>query len=306
MNDKRIGYLGIGQMGAGIAWNLIEKGFDVTVCDIRSEAMAPFAEKNIKTTSSIKELVESVDHIYVCVVDDKGLINVVKGPNGILEYTRPGQVIIIQTTCMIETAKEIAADAAEKGVGVLDAPVSGNMEDRYNGTLAVYVGGDERFFEECRPALNAMGSDGEKVVYLGAVGNGSLSKLINNLIGLPVHDVVKSMMTLADSYGLPEETVLDILKIGTGWCWSVLTWPYMDVVVNTHRFGPGMARLGKKDLLDAQAAALAKGVGLPVTDIAIIGNESVQCERAALYKRKVGSLDYSVEQVTIPPSYKTN
>lgn len=302
--NKRIGYIGIGNMGSGIARNLLKKGFDVRVYSRRPEAMAPFATLGAKTSTSMKELVENVDHIFICVGTDKDVTDVITGNNGILEHARPGQMIIVQSTCMISTIEEVEAAATAKGVGLIDAPVSGNFEDRENGTLAIYVGGKAPFVEECRPALDAMGANGEKVVYLGEAGNGELGKLINNQIGITVASMVQQMMTVARAYGLSEQQVLDITEIGTGKCWATWTWPYFDALLPSHQLGPAMCRLGCKDLLDAQAAALRKGVGLPIADVFCAAVESIQCERAEYLARRDGGFTYQVDQVTTPPHYK--
>jgi len=292
----KVGYVGVGNMGGGIAQGLIEKGFNLTIYDLRPEAMAPLAKLGAKAADSLKDLVENVDHIYLCVEDDKGVIGVIKGKNGILDYARPGQVIVVQSTCKLTTAQDVAKAAEAKGVGLLDAPVSGDFKDRLEGTLAIYVGGEEKFFEECRPVLNAMGAEGKKVVHLGPSGCGELGKLINNQIAVPMHSVVQQTMTLARAYGLTEQRVLEIAAIGTGQCWSTQTWPYVDDILTVHRLGPGLNRIGRKDLIDAQIAALNKGVNLPIVDIFLTSFESIQCERAEYLAKRDGGFDYPVDQ----------
>ena len=103
--DKKIGYVGIGNMGGAIAQYLARVEFDLTVYDVRPEAMEPFAANGTKTAGSLKELVDAVDYIMICVEDDYKLIKLVTEADGILTYARKGQVIIIQSTCKISTAR---------------------------------------------------------------------------------------------------------------------------------------------------------------------------------------------------------
>lgn len=298
MYEKKIGYIGLGDMGAGIASTLLKKGFDLTAYDLRPEAIEAMVKKGAQGAGSMKELVEAVDHIYICVVDDAGVVKVITGEDGILKYSKPGQVIVVQSTCKMKTIEEVAAAAEAKGVGLLDCPVSGSNDDRYNGNLAVYVGGKKEYYEECIDALNATGANGDKVIYFGLSGCGQLGKLMNNLTNLPTLTCMQQAFMLGAAYGLTEETILKIIENGsTGVCWYVEHYPFFDDLRKGHISGPAIGRMGKKDLYAARNAALAHGVGLPVVDIYGTCEELSGCERMEYLLQRDGDFSYPVEQM---------
>ena len=260
MKIHKIGYVGVGSMGGPIARHLANKGFDVTVYDIRPEAMEQFSSSAVKIAKSLKALVDAVDCIMICVEDDYKVLNVSSGVEGILAYARAGQVIIIQSTCKISTVQKIEMEARNKGVEVIDAPVSGNLEDRENGTLGVYVGGAIKPVEECRHIFNAIGDNGKKVMHLGAIGYGELGSLINNAIsGCQIVATLEGLK-LGRVNGISEEKVIQVAKMGSGRNYFIDTWPYFDELMKSHRLGPGMCRIDRKDMLDAAVAALEKGL----------------------------------------------
>lgn len=290
--DKKVGYIGVGSMGGAIARYLVKKGFDFTVYDIRPEAMAQLAKSGAKTADSLKDLVDKVDHIMICVEDDHKIIELCTGTEGILAYARAGQVIIVQSTCKIATVQQVAKAAKAQKVELIDAPVSGNLEDRLKGTLAVYVGGANKIVEECLPILNAIGAEGKKVLHLGQVGYGELGSLLNSMMSggqiVPTLEGLK----LGRVNGIKEDVLVPMLKLGAARNYFIENWPYFDELMKSHRLGPGMCRNDRKDMLDAEAAALEKGLSLHLT--VGIGElmERVYYERA-IYLAERDGYEYS-------------
>ena len=292
--DIRIGYIGIGSMGAPIARFLFDKGFDITVHDIRSEAMSPFEKDGVKTAVTLEDLVAKTDCIMICVEGDYQLTKLITGADGILKYSRPGQILIVQTTCKISTVQQLWHAAAAEGVKLIDAPVNGNFEDRCNGTLAVYVGGSSETVTYCQPLLNVIGANGKKVMHLGPVGYGELAALINASVTVAHTVATLEGMKLGRVNGISEEKVCQICKMGSGRNYSTDHWPYFDELMKSHRLGPAMCRNDRKDMLDTAASAMTKGIFMAM--IAGFGEltEKVYYERAEYLTERDG-YDYPKE-----------
>lgn len=277
---NKLGYIGIGSMGGGIAQHLVKSGFDLTVFDLRPEAYPPLIELGAKKPESLQDLVNKVDIILICVENDQGVKDVCLGSNGILAYARQEQVIIIQSTVKAITVQEINEEAAKKGVGILDAPVSGDIDDRLNGTLSVMVGGEEKFVERCRPVLNAIGKNGEKVVHLGPVGGGEIGKLCNNLTYLVALHATLEALKLVHTYGISEEKIIQVISMGSGRNWTVDHPGYFDAMLKSHRLGPELCSIARKDLIDAASTAMILGINLPLTCVAAELMKSAFYDRA--------------------------
>lgn len=222
---QRVGYVGLGNMGGGIAIHLARSGVQLIVYDINSDAVAKVVAEGGNGAKSLQQIAREADVVVVCVLDSEQVIDVVLGQNGILDNSRPGQVIIIQSTVIPQTILRVAEAARERGVDVIDAPVSGSFEDRLNGTLAVIVGGDERVVDRCRPVLETIGS---KVRHVGPLGSAEVAKLANNAIMHTTRLAAIEVMRFAAAYGVSEEMVRSVAKVSSADSWVLDNWSYFD------------------------------------------------------------------------------
>lgn len=205
-SQARLGCIGLGSMGAPMARRLSDWPGGLTVCDVRTEATAPFADAGNAVAGTPAEVAENADVISVTVLDDAQVRGVVAGPGGILAGARDGTVIAVHSTISDGTAVELAAECAEAGVELVDAPVSGGGIGAHEGTLAVMVGGSvEAFAAVQAPFARFAGV----LVHAGPVGAGTRMKLARNLL----HFV--SFAAVAEAQRLAEAAGLDISDLGT-------------------------------------------------------------------------------------------
>ena len=199
--DKKMGFIGLGAMGRPMAANILKAGFDLTVYDIRSEPMQELEKLGAKVTRSPQEVGEQCDIIETIVVNDAQVEEVILGKDGsgVLAGARPGSIIVIHSTVSPKTCQHIAALAKDKGVGVIDAPVSGAESGAQAGTLSIMVGGEAELLETCRPVLNVLG---KTIFHLGAVGMGEMAKIVNNLMVIVNQQSTREGLRLARMAGI--------------------------------------------------------------------------------------------------------
>ena len=166
-------------MGKPMAVNILRAGFALTVYDSRQEPVEELAGLGARAAGSPKEVAETSDLVAIAVVDDAQVEAVVTGPAGILEGARSGTIIAIHSTISPETAQRLAAVAKEKGVHVLDAPISGGEAGARQKSLCYMVGGEQVLIERCREVFAASASD---IFRMGDVGSGAAAKMIVQVV----------------------------------------------------------------------------------------------------------------------------
>jgi 3-hydroxyisobutyrate dehydrogenase len=254
----RVGYIGLGNMGAPMATRLLEWPGGLTVCDVRPEAVDPLAQAGAAVAATPAQLAEDAAVISVTVLDDAQVREVVDGAQGILRTAAAGTVIAVHSTISDETAVELAARCGELGVEFVDAPVSGGAAAANKGSLAVMVGGADAAFAAVREPF---GCWADLVVHAGPVGAGTRMKLARNLL----HFV--SFTAAAEAQRLAEAAGLDLTDLGkvvrhsdaiTGGAGSIMLRPTTAPIGEDDFWLPIMTHvrnLGEKDL------ALALGLG---------------------------------------------
>ncbi|GAB2851378.1 NAD(P)-dependent oxidoreductase [Actinocorallia aurea] len=210
MSAPRVGFVGLGSQGGPMARRIAEAGFPTTLWARRPETLAPFADTPAKTAGSLAELAAASDLACVCVVDDAGVEEVV---GGLLEAMAPGGLIVVHSTVHPATCERLAERAAERGLGLVDAPVSGGGPAAANGTLLVMAGGPEAEIARARPVFAAYA---DPVVHLGGVGAGQRTKIINNLLMTANLGVAESAYALAGSLGVDLAQLAVVLGRGSG------------------------------------------------------------------------------------------
>ena len=176
---KRLAFVGLGAMGAPMAKCLVPAGFDLTVFDVREENKRPLAEAGARGAGSPREAAENAEAIILMVVNAEQTEEALFGENGAAEALAPGAAVVVMSTVGPEPIRALDIRLSERGLRLLDAPVSGGVARAERGDLLIMAGGPEDLFATLRPALEAMGST---VVHCGeTAGDGQSVKLVNQL-----------------------------------------------------------------------------------------------------------------------------
>lgn len=260
----KIGFIGIGAMGSHMSVNLLKAGYDVTVYDIRREAMKYPMQFGAKPRNSPSELAQSSDIVITSLPSTVALEDVVLGKQGVLNGVRSGCILIDTSTVAPSTIQKIALVMKEQGVEVLEAPVSGGVEGAKMGTLTIMVGGTADTFQRCYELLQVIGKN---IYHVGALGLGNTVKLVNNLMSLVNVVTLSEGMVLGVKAGVDAETLYNVVKVSTGRS-QALEWKLPNKIF-PRNFEPGFTiDLTCKDL--GLVLSLAKEMGVPlfVTSIA--------------------------------------
>ena len=213
----RTGVIGLGAMGLQMARHMAAKGFDVRGHDIDASRDARAQDQKLQTASAA-EVARHAEVVIVMVATDDQVREVT---HELLQQLAAGGVICIASSVAPETCRQLAALAAKRGVGVLDTPVVLGQEAANNGTLTVYVGGEEHAFTRARPVLAAFGA---KVLHLGAPGSGQIAKTINNMLLWACMTANMEALTLAKQLGADIPRLVAALNDGSGANWSLSRW----------------------------------------------------------------------------------
>jgi 2-hydroxymethylglutarate dehydrogenase len=260
----KIGFIGIGVMGREMSINLLKAGYEVSVYDIRKDAMEDPIRWGAKAASSPQEVAHVSDLILTSLPSPEALEDVVLGTHGVLAGARSGCILIDTSTVSPSTIRKVASAANERGVDVLDAPVSGGVEGAKAGTLAVMVGGKVEVFARCLEVLRVIGKD---IQHVGDVGSGDTVKLVNNLMSLVNVVTVSEGMVLGVKAGIDPKILYNVCKVSTGRSQALDR--KLPNRIAKGRFEPGFTiNLTCKDLRLILALGRELGVPLFVTSIA--------------------------------------
>lgn len=255
-----IGFIGLGIMGKPMAKNLLKAGYELTVYDIVAERMKELVEAGAQAASSSRDVAARSEVVITMLPNSPDVKEAVLGGNGVLEGARPGTILIDMSSIAPAAAREIAARAKEKGVAMLDAPVSGGEPKAIQGTLAIMVGGPADVFEKVKGLLGAMGSS---VTRIGEIGSGNIAKLANQIIVALNIAAMSEAMALAAKSGANPETVYEAIRGGLAG--SAVLDAKMPMVLKGN-FKPGFRiELHIKDLMNALDTAHEVGVPVPLT-----------------------------------------
>ena len=253
---QRIGWIGLGAMGGAMARNVVKAGFSLTVYDIRPEAIATLAADGATGASSVTDLAERADMVFVCLASEAASLAVA---TEVFAATDKPAIYVEHSTLTPRTMQQLADMAAAAGVSFLDAPVSGSKVTREAGQLSVMVGGDDDAMARIRPVLDCVGS---KIFHLGAVGTGSVAKISNNLIALTNVLSVMQGLLLGVRNGIPMERLRDAVMAGTASSPIVahIANLFISKSFRTTQAPEAILRLVIKDLKIAQELADVSGV----------------------------------------------
>ena len=213
---ERVGFVGLGIMGRGMAANLLKAGFEVRVWNRTASRMDALVADGAEAGANPADVAANCDVTIVCVSDTPDVENVVMGENGILEAAKPGSLVIDCSTISPKVTKEIAALLAEKDVHMLDAPISGGSEGAANGTLSIMVGGDAAQFERALPVFEAMG---KTITHVGETGAGQTVKLVNQILVVGNCLAMCEALMLAEAGGVDLQKTFDAVSKGAAGSW---------------------------------------------------------------------------------------
>lgn len=218
MKDLRVGFVGMGAMGAPMALNLLKAGYEVTVHNRTREREEPVAEAGARRADSPAQASADADIVITCVSDVPDVKEVICGPDGVLEGIRAESLVMDMSTIGPVAARDIDESCRQSNVRFVDAPVSGGVGGAQAGTLSIMVGGSREDVEYVLPVLQAMG---ETIVHFGPVGAGQSAKLVNQVIGGGALAAAAEGLVLARMLGLDLDQVVEAISGGAAGSWML-------------------------------------------------------------------------------------
>lgn len=277
----KLGFIGLGVMGAPMAAHLVAAGHDVSGFDVHAAAGEKLAAAGGRAATSVADAVAGADVVITMLPNHPQVEEVVLAAGGVLDTAEPGALLIDMSTIRPETSIAVAEAARDKKIRVLDAPVSGGQAGAEQASLSIMVGGDEADFEAAKPVLDALG---KTVVHVGPHGAGQVVKAANQLVVGGIYGLVAEAIVLLEASGVDAATGLDVLAGGLAGS-RILELKRKSMV--DRQFAPGFRiDLHHKDMGIALAAARQADVALPLTGLVA---QLVAAGRAMGH----GSLDHS-------------
>ena len=257
---ENVGFVGLGIMGAAMAGNLLEAEHELVVHNRTRTKAEQLAQHGARVAASPREVAQTSDVVITMLPGPPEVEEVVAGEGGLLEGAAEGSLIVDMSTSSPLLARQLASMARERGVRMLDGPVSGGDVGARDGTLSIMVGGEDEDFERARPLFEVMG---ETVVHVGGAGAGQVVKACNQIVVALVIEAVAEALVLGSKAGVAPDRVVEVLSGG------LAANKVLDVKGEkflSHDFTPGgKVEYHRKDLGIALAAGREYGVTLPVT-----------------------------------------
>lgn len=254
----RIGFVGVGLMGHGMAKNLLAKGFPVSLLGNRNRApVEDLVAKGATEAATPRALAEATDAVILCLPNSAVVEQVVLGPDGILEAARPGFALVDSSTAEPGSTRRVGAALAEKGADMLDAPLTMTPKEAEEGTLNVLVGGEAAVLARLRPAFDAYARN---VFHIGGLGAGHSLKLINNFMSMTMSALVAEAAVTARANGVDLGKLREVVSAGA--VNSGMFQKIMAYAVDGDASGLQFAMVNaRKDV--GYYAAMAAAAGLP-------------------------------------------
>ncbi|MCW5619904.1 MAG: 3-hydroxyisobutyrate dehydrogenase [Burkholderiales bacterium] len=266
----RIAFIGLGQMGAPMAVNLSKGGFDVHAFDLSTAAIDKVRAQGLVVAASAQAATEGAQIVISMLPASRHVEALYLGDEGLLSRLAAGTLIIDCSTIAPASAQRVAQAAAERGLAMIDAPVSGGTAGASAGTLTFIVGGEGGTLERARPVLQAMGKN---VFHMGAAGAGQVAKLCNNMALGVIMAVTGEAIALGVAHGLDAKVLSQMMAVSTGRSWATeVCNPWPDVLENapaSRGYSGGFGSdLMLKDLGLAVEAAMGVGATIPLGELA--------------------------------------
>ncbi len=262
----KIGFIGLGNMGGGMARNILKAGHALKVFDLNDQVVADICAEGATAARSAVDAVRDVEVVITMLPAGKHVKSVYLGAEGIIAAAANGTVMMDCSTIDVASAREVVAAAVEGGLRMVDAPVSGGVAAAAAGTLTFMVGGTADSFADAHPTLDCMGAN---IIHAGKAGSGQAAKICNNMmLGIQMISVGEAFV-LAEKLGLEAEKLFEISSKASGQCWSMTSYcpvpgPVPTSPANKDYKAGFAAAMMLKDLRLAQEAASAAGVTTPL------------------------------------------
>jgi 3-hydroxyisobutyrate dehydrogenase len=260
---KRVGFVGLGNLGLPMAATACKAGFDLAGFDVRAEPLAELTRAGGTAVDSVEALADR-DIVALAVLDDAQVTEVVEL---LVERLAEGSVLVVHSTVLPETIRSLGQRTAERGIHLLDVPVSGGDIAAQAGTLTLMIGGPQDTVASVRPYLEAVG---ENLCELGPLGAGAAGKLANQMMTFINQLGAMEAMKLAALYDVDEEQVVQLASTSTSDSWIIRNWGFFDRVHGEYERGgtPLKLRPWSKDLWDVMLLARENGLPLPLSALA--------------------------------------
>jgi 3-hydroxyisobutyrate dehydrogenase-like beta-hydroxyacid dehydrogenase len=270
---EKIGFIGLGTMGKWMALNMMKVGFPLRVYDINPAAVQFLTGQGAVAAQSPADVAAKVDWLFLSLPDTEVVEKAIFGENGIVRGARPGLVLIDLSTISYMPTLEINRRLKEKGIIFADAPVSGMEARAKEAKITVMFGGDEGLFKTVRPAFDAIGN---QIVYMGGVGSGQLTKLINQLLFNISCAGLAEVLPMAVKLGLDPEQVAQVVTTGTGRSFAA---DFFIPLTLENRFDEGYpVKSAYKDMISAAEISAHKGIPLPVVNATAVTFQMAMAE----------------------------
>ena len=257
--DKKIGFIGLGQMGKWMALNLVKAGFEVWVQDIDPQAVAFVEDQGARSAKTPSKIAAQTEWIFLSLPNTEIVEDVIFGENGIVQGGKPGLIVVDLSTIGYLATLEINEKLNASGILFADAPVSGMEARAQEANLTIMFGGDESILEKLHPALDVIGN---RIVHMGKVGSGQLTKLINQLLFNISCAGVAEVLPMAAKLGLDPEKVTQVVTTGTGRSFAA---EFFVPLALENRFDQGYPiKHAYKDLISAAEISAHQKIPLPV------------------------------------------
>lgn len=260
-----VGFVGLGTMGRPMAKNLIKAGHQLVFYARRPEVVTEFTALGAKQAATAAEVTKAAEFVVTIVTADPQLAEIALGAEGILAGAAKGKMLIDMSTVSAQTEQQIAGRLAERGMAMLDAPVSGGPWGAEAGTLTIMVGGTAQDYSRAQPVLDAMG---KKIFHLGAIGAGQTVKLINQMVGGGIMTLIAEGFVLGKAAGVNLEQLLEVMLVSSAS--STVLEARGKKFILSDNYVPGfMTELMRKDMSLAVAMADRLKVPTPVASGAL-------------------------------------
>ena len=267
----KVGFIGVGFMGQHMAKHILDGGHDLTIYDISETAAKNLVKAGAKSLSSPSEVAAVSEVIFTSLPTPQDLEQVVLGEGGILAGALEGTTLFDLSTTDPETITRISNSASQRGINVLDAPVSGGTIGAEQGTLCVMVGGDKNNYDRYKSVLDLIGN---QVVYCGNLGAGAVCKIVNNLIGMTLGVVLSEAFSLGVKAGVDPMTLYNAVSMSSGETRQMHTFP---TGLFEGDFSPGFKLdLGSKDV--GLATNLGRSLRVPMDVSNLIHQKYVEAQ----------------------------
>lgn len=268
--SERIAFIGLGNMGGPMAANLLAAGYALTVFDLVEEALADAVAAGAERAESAAAAVADVDIVISMLPAGRHVEDLYLGSGGLLDAVDDSILLIDSSTIDADTSRRVAGAAAERGIAMLDAPVSGGVNGARTGGLTFMVGGQAEHVERARPLFDIMG---KVAFHAGGAGNGQVAKMCNNMLLGILMTGTSEAINLGVANGLDPAVVSEIMKNASGGNWALNVYnPYPGIMENapaSNGYKPGFGvDLMLKDLGLAMDASIKSGVSTPLGSMA--------------------------------------